>query len=305
MENGKIIRGNGKLLLTGEYSVLDGATALALPTRYGQTMMLVEGDSDVVSWESIDLYNEVWLSAIIDKNSGVLIQSDDSEAAKTLQKLLSSVLLLSPEFLENIASIRIKSDFPLTWGLGSSSTLIYAISAAAGLNPYPLQESLFGGSGYDIACAGSKDPILFQRLKEGAPLIRAVNFEPTFPDRMAFVYLGRKQNSRDAIRMYKQRNNVSEDLIKTISNISEIIAHTDDHHLIITLLKEHEAIMSDQLGKQAVQDQFFTDFEGVVKSLGAWGGDFVLAVHHHETIDPVYFYKKGYPTVVPYRSMIL
>jgi len=27
---------NGKLLITGEYLVLDGAKALALPTKYGQ-----------------------------------------------------------------------------------------------------------------------------------------------------------------------------------------------------------------------------------------------------------------------------
>ena len=29
---------NGKLLLTGEYVVLDGAEALAVPTRFGQNL---------------------------------------------------------------------------------------------------------------------------------------------------------------------------------------------------------------------------------------------------------------------------
>ena len=29
---------HGKLLLTGEYAVLDGALSLALPTQYGQRM---------------------------------------------------------------------------------------------------------------------------------------------------------------------------------------------------------------------------------------------------------------------------
>ena len=32
----KTFYSNGKLLLTGEYVVLDGATALAIPTKYGQ-----------------------------------------------------------------------------------------------------------------------------------------------------------------------------------------------------------------------------------------------------------------------------
>lgn len=31
-------KSNGKLLLTGEYLVLDGAVALALPTKMGQIM---------------------------------------------------------------------------------------------------------------------------------------------------------------------------------------------------------------------------------------------------------------------------
>ena len=30
--------GHGKLLLTGEYAVLDGAKALSIPTRFGQSL---------------------------------------------------------------------------------------------------------------------------------------------------------------------------------------------------------------------------------------------------------------------------
>ena len=31
---------NGKLLLTGEYLVLNGAVALAIPTKFGQTLTI-------------------------------------------------------------------------------------------------------------------------------------------------------------------------------------------------------------------------------------------------------------------------
>jgi hypothetical protein len=47
----------------------------------------------------------------------------------------------------------------------------------------------------------------------------------------------------------------------------------------------------------------FSDFDGAVKSLGAWGGDFVLAISNE---DPTtYFKSKGYETIIAYKDMIL
>ncbi len=43
---------NGKLLLTGEYLVLDGAKALALPTKMGQNLQVVTHDKPTISWKS-------------------------------------------------------------------------------------------------------------------------------------------------------------------------------------------------------------------------------------------------------------
>ena len=36
---------NGKLLITGEYVVLDGAKALALPTKFGQSLLVKDRKS--------------------------------------------------------------------------------------------------------------------------------------------------------------------------------------------------------------------------------------------------------------------
>ena len=51
---------NGKLLLTGEYAVLDGALSFALPTKYGQTLTISEVDSPYLYWTSLDEKGEKW-----------------------------------------------------------------------------------------------------------------------------------------------------------------------------------------------------------------------------------------------------
>ena len=46
------------------------------------------------------------------------------------------------------------------------------------------------------------------------------------------------------------------------------------------------------------QDLYFPDFKGVIKSLGAWGGDFVLATQKPQMVP------EGM-VVVPYVEMVL
>ena len=41
---------NGKLLITGEYVVLDGAKALALPTKFGQYLIIEPGKNQQINW---------------------------------------------------------------------------------------------------------------------------------------------------------------------------------------------------------------------------------------------------------------
>ena len=56
---------------------------------------------------------------------------------------------------------------------------------------------------------------------------------------------------------------------------------------------------------QTVKTQYFSDFEGSVKSLGAWGGDFALAASDmNESQISAYFSSKGFNTVISYRDMI-
>ena len=61
--------------------------------------------------------------------------------------------------------------------------------------------------------------------------------------------------------------------------------------------------MSNILEVATIREALFPDFDGVIKSLGAWGGDFVLSISKEDPTD--YFKKKGFGTVIPYGKMIL
>ena len=60
---------NGKLLLTGEYAVLRGACALALPTKFGQHLTVEENNSNFINWKSLDHENKVWFENDFDINT--------------------------------------------------------------------------------------------------------------------------------------------------------------------------------------------------------------------------------------------
>lgn len=42
------------------------------------------------------------------------------------------------------------------------------------------------------------------------------------------------------------------------------------------LITAHEAIISKLIQQDTIKAKLFKDFNGTIKSLGAWGGDFVL-----------------------------
>ena len=54
---------HGKLLLTGEYLVLDGAKALAIPTQQGQEMSVeILPGSGNIYWTAKDINGNIWLN---------------------------------------------------------------------------------------------------------------------------------------------------------------------------------------------------------------------------------------------------
>ena len=61
--------------------------------------------------------------------------------------------------------------------------------------------------------------------------------------------------------------------------------------------------MSEILNISTVKLRLFSDFKGTIKSLGAWGGDFVLVFSKEDPT--IYFKNKGFETIVTYSEMIL
>ena len=122
-----------------------------------------------------------------------------------------------------------------------------------------------------------------------------------FKEYLFFVYLNQKQSSLAAINAFDWAL-IDQKIISKINNITEKIMECTAQDAFNTLLLEHEKSIGAMLKLTPVQDLLFQDFNGAIKSLGAWGGDFILASGNEET--PNYFKNKGYETVVPYSEMI-
>lgn len=296
-------RANGKLLLTGEYLVLHGALALALPTKLGQSMT-VQQQGDALVWNAYKT-NGPWLSATFDKGFEILATDDPSKASK-LAEILKVVHELNPQVFETGLNFETHLEFNPAWGLGSSSTLISNLAQWAGVNPYEVLKRTIGGSGYDIACATANTAIHY-KLDQGEPRVQPVEFNPPFIDRLFFVYQEKKQHSSEEVKAFN-RHWAETDLSHETQIVSELsmalptITYYED---FCTLLQVHENILAQCLNREPVQQQY-PDFDGVLKSLGAWGGDFLLAVTEKPFEDVrAYFQSKGMNTIFKYQDLIL
>ena len=301
----KNFHSNGKLLLTGEYVVLDGALSLALPTKFGQDLKVIEIEKPQIRWKSKDKDGLVWFETVFELSEihspSNLVKKPDTR--NMLAKILNEASLLNSEFLNGQQGYYIETqlDFPKEWGLGTSSTLINNLAQWAEVDAYKLLWNTFSGSGYDIACAQHSTPLLY-KLEDNTPVVKQVSFHPSFEDELFFVYLNKKQNSREAIAHYRRQNIKKGELTAKISEITEAILRCSNQGSFIELMEAHETLLSSILDVKPVKELHFQDYAGAVKSLGAWGGDFILAIGDAET--PTYFTSKGYNTIIPYRDMV-
>ena len=298
-------RSNGKLLLTGEYLVLWGARALAIPLRYGQSMQVKNRSNNGIFWESF-FKGKKWFEAHFNRNFEV-DHTNNPDRAKVILRILKEAHHIT-QYHENIffnKQIITRLEFDPEWGWGSSSTLITNIANWLNIDPYTLSTRTLGGSNYDIACAQTNIPI-FYRKYGNAFEIRPAFFNPSFKDDLYFIYLGAKQNSQKSAKEFLSKNTPSREYIDQISALSEKIAFTDDKNHFIELIDHHEHIVGTLLKKLPVKNELFDDFKGTVKSLGAWGGDFVMAVsklNHKETLN--YFSTKGYHVLFRFKEISL
>lgn len=303
--------GHGKLLLSGEYFVIDGAESLALPTTVGQSMKVKYRTSyqPTLNWKSFDHKGEQWFESEFEfwHFNPIKVQ-ENNQTQKLLSNILRSVRLQNPHFLRDDMDVFVetKIEFPLEWGLGSSSTFIYNVAQWAYVSPFELLKKTMGGSGYDIACAQAAGPIKFSRV-DGKPQWEGVNFNPTFKENLYFLYLGHKQNSANEVMKYNDMDIENKSSIVTeVSQLTREMISAGDLVTFNKVIVNHENIIARALGYEKVKDTYFSDYWGEVKSLGAWGGDFVLVTtnrSHQETRD--YFESKGFTTLINYTEIVM
>ncbi len=299
-------RANGKLLLSGEYVVLDGAMALAVPTRYGQDMVVSQSKHQGLHWQSLDHEGKVWFDGQFNLD-GEYIKGNDEGVGKTLEQMFQYIRTIHQDFFKdkNGFSIKTHLDFPRNWGLGSSSTMIYNLAQWANVDAFLLLENSMGGSGYDIACAGANYPILYQ-IQFKTPFTRNAYFDPPFKDQLYFIYLGKKQNSRSGIKHYRDKVGDQPQLISNISIITNRMLSATTISEFQSLVKHHEKMISSIINLPRIKKERFDDYWGQVKSLGAWGGDFIMATSKKSREETeMYFKAKGYDVFFAYDELIL
>ena len=297
---------HGKFLLTGEYLVLKGALALALPLKLGQTLTVETCHGASLQWNAYQP-DDPWFSVTLNPDNLEIINCDNQPKAEKLTQILKAVKQLNPKAFEgDDLHFTTHLDFDPNWGLGSSSTLIANLARWANVNPYELLKLTFGGSGYDIACATAEQPIYYQ-LIDDQPKVETIDFQSTFSDHLFFIYQGQKQSSSKEIKAFLAKTNpvdLQKD-IEAVSEISRAVPKCESLDEFAMLMQCHERIIARCIGQEPVQKRF-SDFEGVLKSLGAWGGDFVLAATEwDEKQVREYFKQKGLEVIFGYKEIVL
>lgn len=326
-------RSHGKFLLTGEYLVLQGALSLALPLRLGQSLEIeqLEANNNRLYWEAYHPHGK-WFSVAVERGAFEGFSTDSPQHAMKLVDILQAVKHLNPKAFEgDDLRFTTRLDFDPNWGFGSSSTLIANLAQWANVNPYELLQLTFGGSGYDIACATADGPIYYQLvgldcfekglfesplppLKGGnakrqsglTPKVEPLDFHPPFAEHLFFVYQGQKQSSSKEIKAFLEKTNpvdLQKD-IEAVSKISRAVPKCESLDEFALLMQCHERIISRCIGQEPVQKRF-PDFEGVLKSLGAWGGDFILATTEWtENQVKAYFQQQGLDVIFKYGDLV-
>lgn len=286
---------NGKFLISGEYAILDGAWGLAFPLIHGQVLHTFPSADQHTLWVSKEADGTPWFHAHIHPGTGLVVETDQPEAAVWLEKILRAIPDQRRKDRMKGHRVEVKASFDRAWGLGSSSTLIALIAKWMEWSPYALSEVSFGGSGYDIACAGVDGPLLYRRMPGQDPEVKPVAIPDSLLQQLYFVYSGQKMNSRSGIQHYR-KHPPSAAWLEQVSQLSLSLSLHPEITPWMTLLEEHERLLSNQLDLPRIAERF-PDFEGVLKSMGAWGGDFFLALHPEPSYIKDYFAQRGYSHV--------
>ncbi|WP_421753980.1 GYDIA family GHMP kinase [Croceimicrobium sp.] len=251
----------GKLLLSAEYSVLEGAKAIAVPTIKGQHLEIFPQAEKTMLYKALDEKAEPWLDF-------QLGQAQSEEEMLVQNIILDACGSQVPEFCK----VQSRLDFPRAWGLGSSSTFISLMAQWLETDVWSLFFKHLKGSGYDVAVAEAGHVIEYQ-LFDKKPHWQEVQI-PEFFKNTFLLYLGKKQNSAREVDRYLKKDR-SASLVQKISNLSDELLQLSDIAALANWMEVHEAYTAELIGRKPLPLQILPKYKGQAKSLGAWGGDFL------------------------------
>ena len=297
---------HGKLLISAEYMVLHGSKALAVPLQLGQMLKRIRSDNErTFTWKAFDR-SKLWFSVTIDPLHMKVLSTDDPPRAKYLCELFKACIEMMPSFQEDLFKWDVEThlEFSPEWGFGSSSTLTALLSEWAEVNPLDLHFMTSDGSGFDVACAIANGPIQY-RLREGEPYYLHVPFHPPFKDQLYFAWLGSKQPTATHLSNLAGKLQPGYQEIHRFSVLTEEMTTATELDHFRSLMEEHEELLSSLLGMKRVSEERFPDLQGSVKSLGAWGGDFVMiATSQVEDSLYDYLYEQGIQIIFRYQDLV-
>lgn len=298
-----LFKSNGKILLSSEYLVMDGAKSIALPARLTQDLIVSKCDKNTIEWFSHDMHNNLWYEdRFFVKNNNLVCESEKNV---TSQKIISLFNHLSKTHkLANLLGNKFETrlNFKRDWGLGTSSTFVNNLAKWAKVDPYQLLFSTFKGSGYDIACCDLNHPIIFKKTRESID-VKKIKFKPPFIKNLFLIHLGKKQNTQLSIENYSKKQFDRIELIKKINTITDEFIKCNELIHFEELIQEHESIISKATSIIPIQNSNFSDYkDGKIKSLGAWGGDFILVTTKNKDLS--YFKKRGLETIIPLEDIV-
>lgn len=298
-----LFKSNGKILLTSEYLVLDGAKAIALPSKLTQDLYVEQCDKEIIEWQGIDEKGNVWYEENFYLKNNELVYSAEKNNTSEKLLLLFNHILKTREVKDILGNkFSTKLNFKREWGLGTSSTFVNNLAKWANIDPYRLLFSAFKGSGYDIACCDVNNPIIFEK-KQNSINVKNITFNPPFIENIFLIHLDKKQNTQASITNYLRTKSEKNDLIKRINLISEEMLQCKNLNHFEDLIVEHESIISQAISQEPIQKLTFNDYNlGKIKSLGAWGGDFILVTSKNNDLS--YFNNKGFETILKLSDLV-
>lgn len=108
-----------------------------------------------------------------------------------------------------------------------------------------------------------------------------------------------------SVKNFLNKETIVNGVIEVINDLTSKILNCQSLEIFMNLMVEHELIISKATGLPTVKDTYFSDFNGEIKSLGAWGGDFALVASPLADIEQqAYFTDKGFPTFFPLINLI-